>query len=452
MVALLSFLTTLFWGLLTLSVLVFVHEGGHFLAARACGVRVTEFFLGLPCRFRLERRSRSCGTVFGVTPLLLGGYAAIAGMDPEMSPHAASVLAYIHRAGSADVERIAADLGIDEDEALLACSDLLAMGSVSGVPREGESPSPAYLPGRYAAPPRDAEGNTVFDGRSFDREGASAQGEPWMAPWTDEEFLRRERARTYQGVGFWKRAAMLIAGIAVNVVCGMLLLVAAFSVVGVQTVDDVNVLGSVEAGSPAWEAGLRAGDAVVSIGGAETSSWSDMLEAISAAKGDDAIEFAYERAGERHTALVAPDGDGTVGIGATLATVRLDPMESLRVSWAYVVQTVRGVSMLLQPAHTMEVLDSSTSVVGISVMSAQAAAAGPAAYLSFAGLISLSLGFMNLLPIPPLDGGKLVIEAVQAVIRRPVPVKVQNAVSYVGIALFGIMFVYMLRADILRLL
>ena len=85
-------------------------------------------------------------------------------------------------------------------------------------------------------------------------------------------------------------------------------------------------------------------------------------------------------------------------------------------------------------------------------MSAQAAAAGPAAYLSFAGLISLSLGFMNLLPIPPLDGGKLVIEAVQAVARRPVPVKIQNLVSYLGIALFGLMFFYMLRADILRLL
>ena len=59
---------------------------------------------------------------------------------------------------------------------------------------------------------------------------------------------------------------------------------------------------------------------------------------------------------------------------------------------------------------------------------------------------------MNLLPIPPLDGGKLVIEAVQAVARRPVPVKIQNLVSYLGIALFGLMFFYMLRADILRLL
>ncbi|MFR7797382.1 MAG: site-2 protease family protein [Collinsella sp.] len=73
----LSVLSSVFWGLLMLSVLVFLHEGGHFLAARACGVRVTEFFLGLPCRFDIHHTSRRIGTKFGVTPLLLGGYAAI---------------------------------------------------------------------------------------------------------------------------------------------------------------------------------------------------------------------------------------------------------------------------------------------------------------------------------------------------------------------------------------
>ena len=62
---------------------------------------------------------------------------------------------------------------------------------------------------------------------------------------------------------------------------------------------------------------------------------------------------------------------------------------------------------LLQPQHTMEILDQSSSIVGISVMSSQAAAAGPATFLSFAALISFSLGFMNLLPIPPLDGAQL---------------------------------------------
>lgn len=448
----LSVLSSIFWGLMTLSVLVFVHEGGHFLAARACGVRVTEFFLGLPCRFRLERRSRACGTVFGVTPLLLGGYAAIAGMDPETSPHAASVLGHIHRRGTADVDEIAGELGLDPADVLDSCGELLAMGSIVGAGSDQVPLDSAYMPMRYAAAPRDRSGNTVLDGRAFAREEATAEGEPWDSALTDEQFLALERSRTYQGVGFTKRALMLLAGIAVNVFCGMLLLMSVYSVVGVQAVSDVNVLGSVEEGSPAWNAGLRPGDKILAIDGSVTETWSDMLDAISRSKPGGDIDFTYDRSGARETVGVRPGDDGMVGVGATLTTVRLDPGESLRVSWAYVVQTVQGVLRLLQPAHTMEVLDSSTSVVGISVMSAQAAAAGPAAYLSFAGLISLSLGFMNLLPIPPLDGGKLVIEVVQAVLRRPVPVRIQNLVSYLGIALFGLMFVYMLRADILRLL
>ena len=89
-------------------------------------------------------------------------------------------------------------------------------------------------------------------------------------------------------------------------------------------------------------------------------------------------------------------------------------------------------------------------LVGIAVMSAEAASAGAATLLNFAAAISFSLGFMNLLPIPPLDGGKLLIEILQAVFRRPVPLKVQNGLSVVGLALIGVLFVYMLRIDFMR--
>ena len=127
-------------------------------------------------------------------------------------------------------------------------------------------------------------------------------------------------------------------------------------------------------------------------------------------------------------------------------------VDSARITWAYIAGTAEGVMQMLQPAHTMEVLDNSTSIVGISVMSAQAAESGPSTLLSFAALISFSLAFMNLLPIPPLDGGKLLIEVIQAVSRRQVPVRAQTYLSYAGVALFGILFIYMLRTDILRFL
>ena len=82
MSVLMAVLSPLFWGLLVLSALVFIHEGGHFLAARAFGVRVSEFFLGMPSRLRLSFKSRRMGTEFGITPILLGGYNRICGMEP----------------------------------------------------------------------------------------------------------------------------------------------------------------------------------------------------------------------------------------------------------------------------------------------------------------------------------------------------------------------------------
>ena len=78
---LMGVVSAVFWGVAVLSLLVFVHEGGHFLAARACGMRVTEFYLGMPCRHHLARKSRTYGTEFGVTPILLGGYTRICGID-----------------------------------------------------------------------------------------------------------------------------------------------------------------------------------------------------------------------------------------------------------------------------------------------------------------------------------------------------------------------------------
>lgn len=69
-------LTAIFWGVILLSSLVFVHEAGHYLAARAFGMRVTEFFLGMPCRWRISHKSADHGTEVGVTPSCSAGTTA----------------------------------------------------------------------------------------------------------------------------------------------------------------------------------------------------------------------------------------------------------------------------------------------------------------------------------------------------------------------------------------
>ena len=118
--------------------------------------------------------------------------------------------------------------------------------------------------------------------------------------------------------------------------------------------------------------------------------------------------------------------------------------------WRYFTSTVGYVAQLFQPAHTAEVVSQSTSIVGISVMASQAAQTGVESFLLLMAAISLSLGIMNLIPIPPLDGGKLLIELVQLVIRRDISPRVQGYLSYLGLALALVLFFAVLRQDILR--
>lgn len=146
MEAISEIIAPIFWGVLLLSVLVFVHEGGHFLAARACGVRVTELFLGMPCRFNVHFSSKRIGTKFGVTPLLIGGYAAICGMDPQTVPCAPAVLAAVHRHGTVSVSDLARELELDPDDVLDACAFLLGWAQSRPCMRTRASRAPSITP------------------------------------------------------------------------------------------------------------------------------------------------------------------------------------------------------------------------------------------------------------------------------------------------------------------
>ena len=454
-----GFLSAVFWGVLLLSVLVFVHEGGHYLAARAFGVRVTEFFLGLPCRHRLSFKSRKVGTEIGVTPLLLGGYNRISGMEPASDELLPRALAIVLREGRVLVSDLASELGCDEERAFGLMATLVDWGSIRAFydPERGESPNQKTWPQAFETLARDARGLTEYDrGHDFSLPGSTEPGEPCDLGLAPNELIARERSHTYLGCGFAKRVAMLLAGPLVNVLLAFLLVVGVLMAQGVETIDPSPVLGSVEAGSLAEDAGIRAGDRVVAVGGQRTESWSDIVSALksSLAEGDD-FDVTCERDGQTLDLTVSlPEGGDVTAIGVHCSTMTYHPTlsEASCSAVMYAGQVASFAVQLIMPQHTMEVLDQSSSVVGIAAVASEAASSGLFDFLTVAAAISMSLGFMNLLPIPPLDGGKILIEVIQLVLRRELPLRVQNAISYVGLAFFLFVFVFVLRNDILRLL
>ena len=455
MTMVLGALWVVLWGVVFLSVLVFIHEGGRYLAARAFDVRVTEFYLGLPCPVRIFHKSKKHGTEFGVTAFLLGGYNRISGMGPIPEGDLARAFAIVQREGRIDATDVATEMGISDDEAyslLIGLCDLAAIRPFYN-PELGEEPTQKTYPAAFETIARDGNFLTEYDsGHDFDAPGTTGDGVP--RPLTHpERQLEDERSHTYQGLGYFKRLAILVAGPLVNIILALLLVTAAYMSYDYVIAQNVNVLGTVEEGSIAEAAGLKEGDTIVSVAGTETADWMEVVEALGSAKeaGND-FEVVYERDGQRQATTVdLPEGETVdiIGVMPTYEPYHMTLGESVSASFNYAGLVASVAVRLIMPQHTMEVLDQSSSVVGISVMAAEAVSAGFWEAMAVIAAISMSLGFMNLLPIPPLDGGKILMETVSLIIRRPVPTKVTNGLSYAGVAFFIFIFCVALKNDIL---
>ena len=352
---------------IVLGVLVFIHEGGHFLASKAFGVRVTEFMLGLPGP---NIGFTAGGTKFGITPLLLGGYARVCGMEPgEMSPHLREVLAALYRRGTANMEDIAVDCGIDVEAAYEALEELVEWGSAIAPlksDRFNTYRAPEFRPSKRSVRKAQQEGGLVPVAY------AQGQARPVADP---EELFQSEYRQQYRSLPFWKRSVILVAGVAVNLLFAVVTFVVVFTFIG--------------------------------------------------------ADVQYVDTGE-------------------IAHVTLAPLDAVIYGFSYIGAVVEAVVGLFNPATTVQVVEGSTSIVGIAVMSGSAFQAGASQFLLFMAMISTSLGVMNLLPIPPLDGGRFVVEVFQKLSKRTVSLRAMNALSLVGMALFLCLFVVMVNQDVQR--
>ena len=462
MTQVLGVISAIFWGVLVLSILVFIHEGGHYLAARAFGIRVTEFFLGMPAPWKLSYKSKKYGTEVGVTPILIGGYTRICGMEGEEDEALADVLACVQRHGRVTIPEVASELGLDLERAgncLMTLADWASI--VAYIDTETEKPAPTKedkkdplygMPDYFETLTRDANLLTEYDKEhDFETVGTTAQGEP-RAIEDAQAFLDDERSHTYLGASFVKRVVMLVAGPFVNILAAFFIVCGALMFGGVQSVQDVSTISAVAEGSLAQKAGLVSGDTITRVGDTEVSTWVGLCDALDEVleKGED-FEVAFTRDGAEKIATVEMDAPASMfGVSATIATIHPDFLTAARATLSYAAMVGEFALRIINPTKTIETLEQSSSIVGISVMASEAAAMGLVELASLAGAVSMSLGFMNLLPIPPLDGGKILIEIIQLIICRPLSMKVQTIISYIGLAFFLFIFIFVLRNDIIR--
>lgn len=410
----LAVLSTVFWFVVTFSILVVIHEGGHFAMARAFGVHVHEFMIGLPgpaVRYHGKR------TDYGVTAIPLGGYVRIAGMEPgPEDPRLADALALVTRMQRASVNDVAEGLSIDMVDADALLVTLADWNAVSAVDED------------------------VYESH--------------FTPQAAEDpvaLLDSARETTYAGLPTWKRIVLLSAGVFMNIVAALLVFVLLLTLYGVY--QQTLTIDSTMTGSGAAAAGLAHGDTLKAIDGVSLKDWDSLIATVSKHKPGQTLVVSYDRGGVTRTASVTlMDQNGAPKLGIIVQQARVhEPLgQAVRESFSYVGEVVKVIAGFFSPRTFHASLSQSSSVIGVSIVVAEEVKQGPANYAFIVAALSLSLGLVNILPIPPLDGGKVAVEIVQRIAGRPLSRNFSLALSAAGTALLFAFIGYLMYADVVR--
>lgn len=423
-----SVISIVFWGIITFSLLIVIHEGGHFLAARAFGVKVHEFMIGLPgpaLRFRGKK------TTYGVTAIPLGGYVRIAGMEPgPEDPLLQPVLALVTRDETGDATGVAEALGVAEDEAATALFTLADWDALT---------APAGEDGVYRSKfaPVDADDPKLL--------------------------LERARSVTFRGLSFPKRVMVLSMGVVLNLLTAILVFTVVLTAMGFDhPTMNIDTVGS---GSAAEAAGIRSGDVILAVNGTKTDSWDRLVRTIQTYQPGETVTVTISRNGyvSEVAARLKPATDSVSGNPITPSRAMLGvtqgyrsvpaghPIAAFGESFYYLGLTFSALAGLFTPSRFQSTVSQSSSIVGASVMLAEAWRQGVLTYTTLVAALSLSLGAINIFPIPPLDGGKIVVEIIERVRGRSLSRGFSLGVSLTGAALLFALIGYLMYADVVRL-
>jgi regulator of sigma E protease len=293
-----------------------------------------------------------------------------------------------------------------------------------------------------------------------------------------ESIREEDKSRSFYYKSKWIQAAVLVAGVTMNLIFAWLLISLGY-VIGLPSSKDYVGYGKVEnihlvvtdvlENSPAQKAGLSSGDVLTFVSSGQKSLTGDNLtpekaqNVISNAP-TDSVEIKYTRGkGKEVTIFVKPEVNKDVGrkiigismdeIGTLKIPLRLALISGFKTTIDLIKNTAEGIyHFLWDSVRFKSDLSQVSGPIGIANVVGQARALGFIYLLSVTALISINLAIINLLPLPALDGGRLLFVVIEAIIRRPISPKVVRWTNYVGFALLMILMVVVTTHDLLKLL
>jgi len=449
-----SFLHTVLAFAVTLGVLVTFHELGHYVVARWCDVKVLRFSVGMG-RVIWSKRFGRDQTEWALSVLPLGGYVKMLDVRDHDGEIAAEDTPREFTSQPVG-KRIAIVIAGPLANFLLAIA-ILAGVYVHGMPEPVARVAVAESSSAQRAGLQQGDLITEVNGESV-RSWAEFRWQLIQAVMR-EQSVRLTVQRPNNERGNWLSEVVLPAQALPEQDIDSEL----FDRLGLSLARPPALLGEIVPGGPAAEAGLQAGDQIQTVDNQAVADAVAFIGALQAAPGR-ALSIEGLRRGERFSAVVTPraerDGERMVGriqaqvdMSAAMVVVQSGPVEAvsraLRKTWDTSALTVRMLGKMLIGEASLKNI---TGPITIADYAGQTARVGWISFLSFMAFVSISLGVMNLLPIPVLDGGHLLYYAVELFSGRPVPERVAEVVQRAGLGVLMALMAVAVFNDINRLI
>ena len=231
---------------------------------------------------------------------------------------------------------------------------------------------------------------------------------------------------------------------------------------GTPKTNDEPIVFELQENMPAEKAGVLPGDRIISINSEGISTWSDMTKIIHSnpnnllsfkiKRGMDILDFDIKTS---EYAVPSKSAIDTIGIIGIAPEVYYEDISFMKAFSNGVSQTISSFGLIIYSIQMLGSGSASISDLGgpimIAQLAGQTAEAGITPFLTFMALLSVNLAFLNILPIPGLDGGHIFIHLIEAILRRPLKIKTRIVIQQIGMALLLMLMVTVIMQDITRL-
>ena len=401
--------------LFVFSVIVIIHEFGHYYFAKKAGILVREFAIGMGPKIFQVRKGE---TVYTLRLLPIGGYVRMAGHDEDEQEIKPGMMITIEL----DKENVVQKLNFDEH--------LIIENSVPFQIEEADLHRSMTLSGYFV--------------NSEEKVNLTVSKQATIIESDGTEVVVAPIERQFNSASLWNRIKTNAAGPMNNFILSIIIfIIVGFMQGGVPSNDPV--IGQVSDQSAANEAGLQTSDKIISIDGVDIHSWDEMTSIVRSSA-DKTLSMTIQRNGDTKDVSITPksvEGQNGSKIGQLGVTRTLDNSILSILGYGFT-QTISVIVLVLSALGSIFTkgfnLNQLGGPVAIYSLTSQVAKNGLIDLLSFMGMISANLGVMNLLPIPALDGGKLVLNFIEGIRKKPLDPEKEGYLTIAGaIFLFALM-------------